>query len=101
MQVARTSAETAERRKRGVEDVQKRSTYRKAHGLESEESQGLGGWTSGSDEEAHGPSLNAEGPLDPKPVRILRDKSPQGSETVYGDVELKKRPVKKWLGIWE
>ena len=42
LHTAHQSAETAERRKRKVEDVEKRAEYRKAHGLEGE---GLGGWT--------------------------------------------------------
>ncbi|KAI9682686.1 MAG: hypothetical protein M1829_006673 [Trizodia sp. TS-e1964] len=47
LHVARQSAETAERRKRKVDDVVKRGAYRKAHGGEEE---GLGGWTAKGEE---------------------------------------------------
>ncbi|KAJ9648007.1 hypothetical protein H2199_001784 [Coniosporium tulheliwenetii] len=79
MHTAYITAETQERRRRKVEDVQKRAEYRKAHGLESE--QGLGGWTAKKEGEEMGPALAEE-----------RD--------TYTDFEGKKRPVKKWLGIW-
>ena len=109
MDVARTSAETAEKRKKDVEDVQKRSTYRRAHGLESDDSQGLGGWTARSDDEVLGPSLRADGPIARKSVTTIPDE-PSGSgmvapsgddkDSLYVDWEGKKKPAKKWLGIW-
>jgi len=73
-----------ERRKRKVEDVQKRAAYRKAHGLETED---FGGWTSKSDEQLLGPAMltgseqNAEGEMAEQAARP-------------------KKPLKKWLGIW-
>ena len=77
-----TAAETAERRKAKVDDVQKRAQYRKAHGLDQDE--GFGGWTAKSDSELIGPAIP----------------SGDGSMTAE-EVEVKKRPpVKKWLGIW-
>ncbi|EON67392.1 hypothetical protein W97_06645 [Coniosporium apollinis CBS 100218] len=79
MHTAYITAETQERRRRKVEDVQKRAEYRKAHGLEGE--QGLGGWTAKTEGEGMGPALADD-----------RD--------TYTDFEGKKRPVKKWLGIW-
>jgi len=109
MDVARTSAETAERRKRGVEDVQKRSTYRRAHGLESEDSQGLGGWAARSDEVALGPSLKNDGPIPRRPMYAVASKPAENhlaatggdtKESAYVDSEGRKKPVKKWLGIW-
>ncbi len=109
MHAARTSVETAERRKRGVEDVQKRSTYRRAHGLESEDSQGLGGWTARSDDETLGPSLTVEGPISRRPINAVAGESAESdpaatggkiTEAAYGDREGRKKPVKKWLGIW-
>ncbi|KAI4177345.1 MAG: hypothetical protein LQ343_000325 [Gyalolechia ehrenbergii] len=107
------SAETAERRKKKIDDVQKRSRYRKAHGLENE--QGFGGWTAKSDAESLGPAL----PSQDFPGQVessLRDRSaPNNAETqpktapaaaaddqsTYVDPAGRKRPVKKWLGIWE
>ena len=69
LHTARISAETAERRKKKLDDIAKRSKYRKAHGLENDE--GFGGWTAREDK-----------------------------DTRYMDWEGKRRPVKKWLGIW-
>ena len=108
MDVNRTTTETQERRKRDIEDVQKRSTYRRAHGLEDENSQGLGGWTAKSDEETLGSSLRVDGAVRPPVSRATSgsaendDRSTSGGskEAVYVDWEGKKRPVKKWLGIW-
>ncbi|KAH0543892.1 hypothetical protein FGG08_001793 [Glutinoglossum americanum] len=79
LHTAHQSAVTAERRKQKVEDVQKRSQYRKAHGLEGE---GLGGWTAKTETEAMGPAVPLDG---------------EGQ----GEGERRRRPqVKKWLGIW-
>jgi len=80
LHTARVSAETAERRKRKVEDVQKRSDYRKAHGLDTEE--GFGGWTAKSDAESLGPAI------------------PLNDGTVPAAEQPPKKPLKKWLGIW-
>lgn len=104
MEAAKISAETAERRRRGVEDVQKRSTYRIAHGLEDENSQGMGGWTAKSDEETLGSGAKARAvgrPVGVEPGQevettgVVRDE--ERSEALYDN---RKKPVKKWLGIW-
>lgn len=109
MDTARTSAETAEKRKRNVEDVQKRSTYRRAHGLETDDGQGLGGWTARSDEETLGPSLRIDGPVSRRPATAALDEpaasgtvAPSGDnkDSTYVDWEGKNKPLKKWLGIW-
>lgn len=89
LHTAHKSAETAERRKRKVDDVQKRSQYRKAHGLDQEE--GFGGWSA---KDSQSPVV-AETAGEP----ILDVESGTGSAT-YSDWEGKKRPIKKWLGIW-
>jgi hypothetical protein len=78
LHTAHVSAETQERRTRKVEDVQKRSAYRKAHGLDKDE--GIGGWMAKSDDQLLGPAMVAEGEIK-EPVE-------------------RKKP-KKWLGIWE
>jgi len=99
------SAQTAERRKQKVEDVRKRSDYRKAHGLESDSDSGLGGWTVKSDDEVKGPAYREGGlsPAGPAPEPAL-DASPistTAAEVDYVDFEGKKRNApKKWLGIW-
>lgn len=77
----RSTAETMERRKRKVEDVQKRAAYRKAHGMETDD---FGGWTAKSDGQLLGPGMpigDAEGEQPTEQVRP-------------------KKPLKKWLGIW-
>ena len=69
LEVTKTSVETAEKRRRNVDDVQKRSSYRIAHGLEDENSQGLGGWMAKSDNEVLGPGLNVDGAVG-RPVGV-------------------------------
>ncbi|MCJ1400277.1 hypothetical protein MMC11_003481 [Xylographa trunciseda] len=104
MHTAYISAATAERRKKRVEDVQKRAQYRKAHGLDNE--QGLGGWTAKADQEMMGPSLKTEGAvgveLDAgsglKLGRAANESTAQDNE--YVDWEGRKKPIKKWFGIW-
>lgn len=99
------SAQTAERRKQKVEDVKKRSDYRKAHGLESESDTGLGGWTAKSDDEVKGPAYREGGhaPQVPVPEPAL-DASPVATDPVepaYVDFEGKKQDApKKWFGVW-
>lgn len=106
LEVAKTSAETAVRRRRGVDDVQKRSTYRIAHGLEDENSQGLGGWTAKSDEESLGPGATADGAVG-RPVGVELGQEEEAEGIVKGGDrregplnEGRRKPVKKWLGIW-
>lgn len=108
LEVVKRSAETAERRRRNVEDVQKRSTYRRAHGLEDENSQGLGGWTARSDKEALGPGAKTDGAIG-RPVGVEPGQEVEAQGVVKGgdrregplnDWEGRKKPVKKWLGIW-
>jgi hypothetical protein len=98
MHVAYTSAKTAERRKEKMDDVQKRSEYRKAHGIEPPEGV-LGGWTAKSDAELTGPALR-EGGVVTEPVEA----SPVTNEVedgTYVDFEGKRQPVKKkWFGVW-
>jgi hypothetical protein len=84
LHTAQVSAETAERRRRKVEDVQKRGDYRKAHGLDKEE--GIGGWTAKTDKEDLGPAIPLGGP--------------DGKEGELVGEQLRKKPLRKWLGIW-
>ena len=107
------TAETAERRKKNVDDVQKRSRYRKAHGLEDE--QGLGGWTVRSDVEPESSATHDQGPSNQvnappneaaSPIAIEAEPSatPRAAgsdQSGYVDFEGRRRPVKRWLGIWE
>lgn len=90
MHTAYVSAQTAERRRQKVEDVKKRSEYRKAHGLDEETT--FGGWTAKSDDENMGPALKTGD------AGVREGLAEDGQ--VYTDFEGNKRPVKKWLGIW-
>ncbi|KAJ9132609.1 hypothetical protein NKR23_g11124 [Pleurostoma richardsiae] len=76
---AHQSAIVAEKRKQRVDDVVKRSEYRKAHGLEQEGF--FGGWTAKTDAESLGPAI---------PVG-------DGTTPGIGGDEGKR---KKWLGIF-
>lgn len=112
LHIAYVSAQTAERRKQKVEDVRKRSEYRKAHGLDQEEGI-FGGWTAKSDEETRGPGLregNVQLGAQPGPetsvdlaegtVENVVGKAGEGEET-YVDFTGKTQPAKKkWFGIW-
>ncbi|KAF2813355.1 uncharacterized protein BDZ99DRAFT_460608 [Mytilinidion resinicola] len=94
MHVAYVSAQTAERRRKNVEDVTKRAEYRKAHGLD--QNQGFGGWTAKSDDEMLGPGLRAADRI----VAAEGDgASPVAGEDRPAEAAYKK-PLKKWLGIW-
>jgi hypothetical protein len=98
LHTAAVSAETAERRKQRVDDVQKRGEFRKAHGLETE---GIGGWTAKTDEEALGPAIHTD---DASPT--ADDASPTaalamaGGEALGQEPQRAKTPLRKWLGIW-
>jgi hypothetical protein len=76
---AHSSAVTAEKRKKRVDDVAKRSAYRKAHGLDNQTT--FGGWTAKDEMEALGPALPAT-----------------GEKTGATEEATDKR--KKWLGIF-
>ena len=105
MHTAYISEETAKRRKQKVDDVQKRALYRKAHGLDKE--QGLGGWTVKGEDEMMGPALATDGAvgreLNPESAEAMgngKEAHTAAGEGVYTDFEGRKRPIKKWLGIW-
>ena len=111
MHVAYVSAETADRRKQKVDDVTKRSHYRKAHGLEQGEGV-FGGWTAKTTEETLTPALREGGSVPSPPsssgnvVQVVRSavddyREGQDKDTTYVDFEGNRQPVrKKWLGIW-
>ena len=74
-----------------MEDIQKRSVYRKKHGLEHE---GFGGWTAKEDAEDLGPALSTG-----VANRNVVVAGVEGEE-IGEPVQMPKRKVKKWLGIW-
>ncbi|KAK5120550.1 hypothetical protein LTR85_006206 [Meristemomyces frigidus] len=102
MHISYTSKQTAERRKQKVDDVQKRSEYRKAHGIDQGDSV-LGGWTAKDDAESMASALREGGAA---VAATDMDASPVATETAdaegtFVDFEGKPQPVrKKWLGIW-
>ena len=110
MHVDYTSAQTAERRQGKVEDVRKRSEYRKAHGLDQDEGV-LGGWTAKSEAQAMGPALREGGDMlrrtDDKVAKKHGDlqgaPEQQGNrpDETFVDFEGKLQQTrKKWFGIW-
>lgn len=107
------TAQTAEMRRQKVEDVKRRSEYRKAHGLEDQDESKFGGWTAKSDDEVLGPTAtDREGGHVPAPVESsLAMDLAQSAEAsvpaaksdpeVYVDFDGKTQPAqKKWFGIW-
>ena len=93
MHTAYISAQTAEKRKQNVEDVRKRSEFRKAHGMDKDGA--FGGWEAKTDREIMGPGMR-EG----SPVATLQANG-GGSPDEYVDFEGSQRPpVRKWFGIW-
>lgn len=99
MHAEHVSAETAEKRKRKVEDVDKRAEYKRAHGLEAEESGILKGWLGEPREkkmevvpvEDAEKGIDAQSPVAKEEQEAFRD---------FDGRPQQKRPVKKWLGIW-
>ena len=85
------SQQTAEHRRQKVEDVRKRSEYRKAHGLEK--SGMFGGWTVKSDDEVMGGGMKEGGDL-------VVGEGVGRAEEFAGLEGGGRKPVKKWLGIW-
>ncbi|KAL8720487.1 MAG: hypothetical protein Q9225_002675 [Loekoesia sp. 1 TL-2023] len=107
------SAETAERRKKKVDDVEKRSRYRKAHGLD--EDLGFEDLPAKSHAKSVGPALSSQnlsaqvdspstGKAAPNAAEAqskAASMAAQGDQSTYVDFEGRRRPVKRWLGIWE
>ncbi|PLN81042.1 hypothetical protein BDW42DRAFT_185719 [Aspergillus taichungensis] len=89
MHVQHTSVQTREKRMQRVEDAEKRRQYRVAHGLEEPQPADEG--------ERAG---EGEGVDDQSPVARGGSEQGQVKDGEYVDWEGKRRPVKKWLGIW-
>ncbi|RLL98559.1 hypothetical protein CFD26_106944 [Aspergillus turcosus] len=83
MHVQHNSMETREKRLKRVEDAEKRRQYRIAHGLEE------------PDEKTKAEAAEVVDDQSPVAVDV-----PAVGAGEYVDWEGKKRPVKKWLGIW-
>ncbi|KAL4938683.1 hypothetical protein BDV06DRAFT_200321 [Aspergillus oleicola] len=91
MHVQHTSVETREKRQRRVEDAEKRRQFRVAHGLEEPSE-------ADAAEKGQGKGLDQEVDVQ-SPVAVEAQGQGAGQQE-YVDWEGKKRPVKKWLGIW-
>jgi hypothetical protein len=84
MHVQHESMRVREQRHRRIEDAEKRRQFRVAHGLEEPMEKDLEKSGAGAGE---GGGVDVQSPV-----------AAEGGEFV--DFEGKKRPVKKWLGIW-
>lgn len=108
LETAKTTAEVVRMRDKNVEDIQKRNTYRIAHGLQDENEQGLGGWKKASGVVGLGPGAAADEavrrPVGVEPGQEMEVKGVMRSgdipEGPVRDPEDRRKPVKKWLGIW-
>ena len=99
------STQTAERRRQKVEDVRKRSEYRKAHGMDKDDGV-FGGWTAKSDAEVMGPGMREGGDMGVMPAVGERQGvtgTGEGAGRVDGYVDFdgnRQAARKKWFGIW-
>lgn len=105
-----TTEQTAESRRRNIQDAQKRRLYRRAHGLEDVEKEGVGqgidvkglvGWDDGltRGERERMVKAAAEAVDEASPVR-REEEEQQQQQRSEEPPRRERRPVKKWLGIW-
>ncbi|MCJ1445487.1 MAG: hypothetical protein MMC23_005992 [Stictis urceolatum] len=88
------SQEAAELRKKKLDDVRKRKAYRVAHGLEEADVGIQPDGVEGDVGRAAVKGVEREGTgVEGSPVAV-------GGQEEYVDFEGRRRPVKKWLGIW-
>ncbi|KAF2722781.1 hypothetical protein K431DRAFT_221459 [Polychaeton citri CBS 116435] len=113
MHLAYVSADVAEKRKQNVDDVKKRSDYRKAHGMDDDKSGIFGGWSAKGDDDALGPALREGGAsensaqareeLDASPVAITATKGVQDAQLERGefvDFQGQRQKAKAWYQFW-
>ena len=100
MHAEHVSAETAERRKRKVDDIDKRNEFKRAHGIDVEEGgKGLLGGLLGDGKNEDGKAAEGVvGAVDASPVAPVEEPL-EAEKPAYTDFEGRKRPLKKWLGI--
>ena len=92
MDVQHNSMRVREQRHRRIEDAEKRRQYRVAHGLEEPSPQDQN--QNQNQDQGQGQVKVEAGVDDQSPVAGMQG---QGE---FVDWEGKKKPVKKWLGIW-
>jgi len=97
MHVQHNSMLTREKRHQRIEDAEKRRRYRIAHGLEAPDDEGLALTTATEDGQLDDQSPKAADvpEIDPAAKQAI---AAAGDE--YVDFEGRRKPVKKWLGIW-
>lgn len=106
MHVNYVSAQTAERRRGKLEDVEKRKEYRKAHGLDTGAADGKGwlGWMGTADPPARDGAIRtgqAAEDVDASPVAHEAAAVEEEGADTFVDFEGKHQPVqKKWFGLW-
>lgn len=90
------SKETAEKRAKRTEDIQKRDRYRKAHGIEDTQNVwGFGKRLQKVEKEGDDQAV-VEGSTDG-----VKDGGEGQTEMQGVRRERRRRPVKRWFGIWE
>ena len=99
MHVEQRSEESAERRRKKLDDLQKRNAYRKAHGIKDPQ----GVWGFGKRLEYYNDKEEVEKEFEE--AAQAKDASPVDSGTAVEDGESKefagrRKPIKKWFGIW-
>ena len=99
MHVEQRSQEVRERRRKKLDDLQKRDAYRKAHGITDPQ----GFWGFGRRLEYYADKKDVEKEFGE--VSQAEDANTVTSGTAVGDAEYQERatrrkPVKKWFGIW-
>ena len=100
----RETGENMVKRARSIDDVQKRNSYRIAHGTLAEDADGLGPWKPKDAlerarlEETYRRPVGVEPGQEFEAQGVVRN---GGSiEGPIHEQEARKRPIKKWLGIW-
>ncbi|GAM83559.1 hypothetical protein ANO11243_015470 [Dothideomycetidae sp. 11243] len=92
------TAETIARREAKVDDVRKRSEYRKAHGIDEES--GIGGWTFRSDNTPPATLADAERVDSSTSAEEQSPVAKASADGDYVDFTGERKKVKKWFGIW-
>jgi hypothetical protein len=88
---------TREKRHQRIEDAEKRRRYRIAHGLESPDEEGIA-----LTKPTEGGQVDNQSPkaADIPEGDQSAEKIASAAEEEYMDFQGRKRPIKKWLGVW-
>ena len=100
----RETGENMVTRARSIDDVQKRNSYRIAHGTLAEDADGLGPWKPVNAlerarlEETYRRPVGVEPGQEFEAQGVVRNG--RSAEGPIHEQDGKKKPIKKWLGIW-